>query len=126
MKSRLLYIEHKTAQNHQGEAWIGEATFSKSGQTIYFNNQAFKKITGGGVKGNYYDLETGDEYWISGVKKNGQDRHRAGGGKIKIDARIIDAYLSIVDVEILEESKYEIVPILPTDTSRFNLLENAM
>jgi hypothetical protein len=26
-----------------------------------------------GYKSNYYDLNTGDEYWVSGPKKNGQD-----------------------------------------------------
>jgi len=36
---------------------------------------------------NYYDLENRESYWISGVKKNGEDRHWAGGGKIKIEKK---------------------------------------
>ncbi len=124
MKSQIMYIEHKTGQSDRGEAWIGKVEFSKSGQTVYFNNQAFKKLKAGGISGNYYDLETGDEYWISGVKKNGQDRHWAGGGKINIDNQIIEEYLKIVDFEILDESNFEIINIPKTDKSRFNEIEN--
>ena len=75
-----MYIEHKTDQNDCGIAWIGKVEFSKSGQTVYFNNKALKKLKTGGVSGNHYDLETGEEYWISGVRRNGQDRHWAGEG----------------------------------------------
>ena len=85
MQSKIMYVEHKTDQNDKGVAWIGKVEFSKSGQTVYFNNQAFKKLKSGGISGNHYDLETHDEYWISGVKRNGQDRHWAGGGRIKIE-----------------------------------------
>ena len=40
---------------------------------------------GGGASGNYYDMETGDEYWVSGPKSNGRDRHWAGSGPVEID-----------------------------------------
>lgn len=124
MKPQIMYIEHKTNQNDIGEAWIGKVEFSKTGQTVYFNNQAFKKLKYGGIEGNFYDLETRDEYWISGVKKNGQDRHWAGGGKIKIEERIIEEYLSIVDFEIIDGSNFEIVNIPETDKTKFHQLEN--
>ncbi len=124
MQVRIMYIEHKTNQNDKGEAWIGKVEFSKTGQTVYFNNRAFKKLKSGGTSGNHYDLETGDEYWISGVKKNGQDRHWAGGGKVKIDEKIIEEYLSIVDFEDIDDSKFEIVNIPPTDKSKFDKIEN--
>lgn len=124
MKPRILYIEHKTDQSDRGEAWISQVEFSKSSQTVYFNNKAFKKIRKGGVSGNHYDLETGDEYWISGIKKSGQDRHWAGGGRIGIDRRIVDQYLELVDFEVLDEANFELVDILETDKSRFNQIEN--
>ena len=41
-----------------------------------------------GIARNYFDAETGDEYWISGPKKNGQDRHSAGGGPVAIVVRV--------------------------------------
>ena len=73
------YIELKTGYSDNGPAWIGNVKESKSGKTIYFNDHAFQKYHG--AYGNYIDIETGDEYWISSVKKNGQDRHWAGGRK---------------------------------------------
>ena len=59
-----------------------------------------------------------------GVKKNGQDRHWAGGGKINIDEQIIEEYLSIVDFEIIDKSNFEIVDIPKTDKSKFSQIEN--
>lgn len=41
MKSRIMYIEHKTGQSDKGKTWIGKVEFSKSGKTIYFNGLAF-------------------------------------------------------------------------------------
>jgi len=69
-------------------------------------------------------LETHDEYWTSGVKKNGQDRHWAGSGKIRIEKQIIQEYLSLVDFEIIDESHFEIAEIQRTDNTRFNKIEN--
>lgn len=106
MKSKLMYVEAKSGFSDNGPAWIGKAFFSRSGQTIYFNGQAFKK--GSGISGNYFEIETGDEYWISGVKKDGKDRHWAGGGKIVIDKSVISEYLEIVDLADLPKNKFEI------------------
>ena len=127
MKSRIMYIEHKTNQSDRGKAWIGKVAFSKSSQTIYFNGQAFKKMSGAYAYSdysNYYDLETNEGYWISGVKKNGQDRHWAGGGKIKIDRTIVDEYLALVDFDIIDETHFELVDIPLTDKQKFVTLEN--
>jgi len=38
-----MYIENK-AEGLSGSAWIGVAEFSKSRQTVYFNNKALKKL----------------------------------------------------------------------------------
>lgn len=128
MKDRLKYIEHKTMQDDRGEAWIGEVEFSKTGQTIYFNGLALKKMKGTHYAysefSNYYDLENRQAYWISGIKKNGKDRHWSGGGKVKIDKNVIDKYLSIVDFEELDINKYEIVEIPKTNKSNIHLIEN--
>ena len=73
---------------------------------------------------NYYDLENREAYWISGIKKNGQDRHWAGGGKVMIDRKIVDKYLKMVDFDILDESNFELVDILSTDKQKFAEIEN--
>ena len=86
MKSRIMYIEQKTGESR---AFIGRVTFSKSGRTIYYRDMAFMAV-GDGNYGNYYGCNKEDyltnqnsgeckqlpyeAYWISGPKRNGQDR----------------------------------------------------
>lgn len=120
MKSHIKYIELKTGYTDNGPAWIGKVEFSKSGKTIYFNGHAFK----GNGHGVSSDLETGEIYWISGVKKNGQDRHWAGNGEIMLDRTIVDEYLKLMDLESLDPKKYVLVDIEKTDKRRFVDIEN--
>jgi hypothetical protein len=128
MKLQIMYIELKSGQSDRGPAWIGKVEFSKSGNTIYFNGLALKKMTGTAFaysdSANYYDLENKEGYWISGIKKNGQDRHWAGGGKIMIDKSIKDEYLKLVDFDTLDPNNFELVDIKPTDKKKFMDLEN--
>ena len=98
------YIELKTGYNDDGPAWIGKVQISRSGNTIYFNNHAFQKWNG--CNGNFIDVESGDEYWISGVKKDGTDRHWAGKGKIIIDEKIIHDYLKITGETEINRTKF--------------------
>ena len=117
------YIELKTGYSDNGPAWIGNVKESKSGKTIYFNDHAFQKYHG--TYGNYIDIETGDEYWISSVKKNGQDRHWAGGGKIIIDRKVIEEYLAIIHADKLDPSGFiisDIDDVFPIE--RINALAN--
>jgi hypothetical protein len=105
----ILYIELKSGYSDNGPAWIGRVKYSKTGQTIYFNNKGFQKCSG--IYGNYIDVETGEEYWISGVKKNSKDRYWAGSGKIMIDRKIIDEYLIITGQSSIDDRRFEVVDI---------------
>ena len=69
---RVMYIENKSGQL-EGPARIGRVTFSKTGKSLHYNGKTFQSLKGRGFKSNYYDVETGDEYWISGPKRNGAD-----------------------------------------------------
>ena len=102
----LRYIELKSGYSDDGPAWIGQVRMSRSGRTVYFNGKTFRRIPGGGGGGNYCDVETGDEYWISGVKKNGQDRHWAGNGKIIIEASAVADYLETVGKSRLADAQF--------------------
>ena len=121
MKSELKYIELKTGYVSNGPAWIGKVQFSKSGKTIYFNGRA--------LKGNGHsvcsDIETHDIYWISGIKKNGQDRHWSGNSKIMIDRNVVDEYLQLVDFDMLDTKKYDLVDTVTTDKYKFSEIENS-
>lgn len=109
MKSDIIYVELKSGYSDNGPAWIGKGFYSKSGQSIYFNNKVFKR--GSGISGNYYDIETMNEYWISGVKKDGTDRHWAGNGKIMIDISILPEYLQIINANELPKNKFELTDL---------------
>ncbi|MCA9471692.1 MAG: hypothetical protein MRJ96_12240 [Nitrospirales bacterium] len=91
-KRRLMYIELKSGFGDSGPARIGWERFSKSGQSVYYNSKRFIKCAG--VSGNFYDVETGEEYWISGVKKRGTNRHWAGKGPVEVDADAVEEYES--------------------------------
>lgn len=93
MIRELMYIELKTGYSDNGPAWIGFVMTSKTKKTIYFNDRAFQKYNG--IGSNYYDIESGDEYWISGIKARGSNRHWAGNGKIMIDSRAVEQYLEL-------------------------------
>jgi hypothetical protein len=117
MKSRLMYVELKTGYSDDGPAWIGKAFFSKTGRSLYFNGLAFAKGSRSG--GNYYEVLNVDYYWISGIKKNGTNRHWAGRGKIKIDKNVVGEYLEIRDLPVLPKNRFEIVELdnnPPVDT----------
>ena len=65
---------------------IGRVTFSQTGKTLHYGGRKFQSLKGMGFKANYFDIETGEEYWISGCKKDGTDR--LYGGSTAIDADV--------------------------------------
>jgi hypothetical protein len=93
MKSRIMYIENKVS-GLTGPARIGRVTFSKTGRTLYYGGKSFQSLSGSGFKANYHDLETGDEYWISGCKKDGCDRLYGERVPIEIDEDVREEYWS--------------------------------
>lgn len=119
MRPNVRYIELKSGYSDNGPAWIAEVEFSKTGKTVYFNGMALEHIGARGDYGNHEDRATGDEYWISGLKKDGYDRHWAGGGTIQIDGRIAKEYLAFRGLSELRLSRYTLVNIPPTDKDRF-------
>lgn len=111
-----MYIELKTGYSDDGPAWIGYVKTSKSRKTVYFNDRAFQKRTG--YYFNYEDVENGDKYWISGVKKRESNRHWAGRGKIIIDKRAVDWYLKFTGQKELPPNLFEkadIKDMFPTE-----------
>lgn len=125
MRTEIKYLEMKSGFSDNGNAWIGLVSFSKSGKTIYFDGKAFQSLNGMGISGNYFDLENGNEYWISGVKKDMSDRHQFGGGKILVEKRILADYLQTIGKTELPKNGYELTEVdteKPID--KINELEN--
>ncbi len=88
-----MYIENK-AGALTGPALIGRVTFSKSGSTLYYGGKSFRSLKGSGFKANYYDTTTGEQYWISGCKKDGSDRLYGERLPTEIDEDVREEYWS--------------------------------
>jgi len=83
-RPRIMYIERK-AGALSGQARIGLVTFNRTGRTMFYRDQVFRRIVGGGFKSNYFDEATGEDYWISGCKRRGGDQLYATNVPIEID-----------------------------------------
>jgi len=80
----------------------------------------------GASGGNYVDMETGQSFWVSGVKKNGEDRHWSGSGKVLIEAAAVAAYLKAIGAKTLNTSRCEVThSIRETDIERLSQLANS-
>lgn len=90
-KTRIMYIESK-ADGLEGPARIGRVSFSKTGATIYYRGKEFRSLKGAGFKSNYYEVESGDEYWISGPRRDGEDRLYGGDQGVEVDEDVKDEY----------------------------------
>lgn len=120
MKRELKYIELKSGYSDNGPAWIGYVEFSKSGRTVYFDGKAFH----GNGHGRCKDVETGDIYWITGIKADGNNRHVFGGGMIQIDENAIAEYEAITGINVRQNKSFKIGNSKPVDKKRFESIVN--
>ena len=93
-----MYIENKSAQppgqrGVEGPARIGRVTFSKSGKSLYYRGKTFARCSG--FKANYFDVETHEQYWISGPTKNGADG-LYGLRRTPIDTDVREEYWTVI------------------------------
>lgn len=94
-RSRIMYIENKSG-GLEGDARIGRVFFSKTGATLYYRGKKFRSLKGSGFKANYFEIETGDEYWISGPRKDKADRLYGGNKGVQIDDNVKDEYFAYI------------------------------
>ncbi|PCJ52102.1 MAG: 1-deoxy-D-xylulose-5-phosphate synthase [Candidatus Hydrogenedentota bacterium] len=88
-KTRIMYIENKSG-GLAGPARIGRIRYSKSGSSIHYDGKTFQTLKGEGYKANYFDVETDEEYWISGCRKDGMDA--LYNTDITIDDDVLEEY----------------------------------
>lgn len=84
-KSRLMYVENKDGDIDGHRARVGRVGFSKSGLSIIYRGRTLKRTKGSGIRGNYFDEATLEEYWVSGLKKRGTNVHWAESVRVHID-----------------------------------------
>ncbi len=79
-----MYIENKN-EEPDGDGSIGWVELSKSKSTFKYKGKNLKKVRG--YKYNCICEGTGEQYWVSGPKKNGLDKLYGGSVEIDEDAR---------------------------------------
>ncbi len=89
-----MYIEDKSV-GLEGPARIGRVQFSQTGKTLYYRGRSFQSLKGYGYKANYFDVDTGEHFWISGPKKRGGDR-LYGTGTVNIDDDVREEYWTLI------------------------------
>jgi hypothetical protein len=89
-----MYIERK-AGNVTGNARIGRVIFSRTMRSMYYDGKEFAKVKDG-FKHNCIEIETGEEYWISGCKANGDDTLYGSSKPISIDEDVREEYWTII------------------------------
>jgi len=85
-----------TAAGLHGSAWIGRVTFSRSGATLHYRDQSFQSLKGSGFKANFYDVKTGEQYWISGPRRDGADRLYKSDWPVEIDEDVREEYWTLI------------------------------
>lgn len=93
-ETRIMYIEEKP--DVTGQARIGRVRTSKTGKTLYYAGKTFQSLKGAGLKANYFDIETGDRYWISGCRKDGADRLYDEADPVYIDDDVREEYWTTI------------------------------
>ena len=88
---RITYIERKAGEL-TGAARIGRVTFSQTGRTLYYRGKKFQSLKGAGPKSNFYDLDSGEDYWISGPKRRGGDALHPINIPVEIDDDVREDY----------------------------------
>lgn len=91
-KRRVMYVENKDGDIDGVPARIGWVSFSKTGLSVYYRGRTLKRTKGRGIRGNYRDEETGEEFWVSGLKGRGSNVHWAEPTKVTIDGDARDEY----------------------------------
>jgi hypothetical protein len=83
LKRRVMYVENKNGVIDGVAARIGWVTFSKTGQSVYYRGRTLLKANG--IAGNFLDVDSREEYWVSGVKKRGSNVHWAESVSVLVD-----------------------------------------
>lgn len=95
-----MYVQLKTGYGtDSGPSWISRVRFSKTWRTAYFQGRTLHRVTGtsrANFDSNFYDVDSGDEYWVSGPKRDRTDgRYSSQQPTVEEDAR--EAYEAFLD-----------------------------
>ncbi|WP_197698417.1 hypothetical protein [Micromonospora viridifaciens] len=88
---RVMFVQLKTGYDtDKGPAWISHVRFSRSWQTAYWQGKTLRRGRGM-FDANFYDVETEEEYWLSGPHRDRADT-RYSGIRPEIDDDVRQVY----------------------------------
>jgi hypothetical protein len=101
-QTRIMYLESKSG-SLDGPARIGRVTLSKTGKSLTYRGRTFQRLKGKALpplrrpaktfNANYFDVETGEEFWISAPRRDGQDRRYPESTRaVEIDDDVAEEY----------------------------------
>lgn len=95
MAARVMFIQLKTGYNtDKGPAWISSLRFNKTWKTAYWHGRTLHRWQGSDA--NFYDVETREEFWVSGPHRDRPDA-RYSGVQPTVDDDIRDVYPAFLD-----------------------------
>ncbi len=100
MADRIMYVQLKTGYNLDlGPAWITRVSFTRTWRTAYVHGRTLRRVTGtayANYDSNFYDVDTGEGFWISGPKRDRTDgRYSTQQPVVELDVRDdYDAFLA--------------------------------
>ncbi|WP_203841235.1 hypothetical protein [Winogradskya humida] len=95
MPVRIMYVQLKTGHDtDRGPAWIACVQFTRTWRTAYVHGRTLRRVSGtagANFDSNFYDVDTGEEFWVSGPKLDGTDG-RYSNQKPLVDDDAREAY----------------------------------
>jgi hypothetical protein len=95
MADRVMFVHLKTGHSgDSGPSWISLVRFNKTWKTAYWHGRTLARWQG--FDANLVDLETDEEYWVSGPKRDRTDaRYSHVQPEVDEDVRgIYEAFLN--------------------------------
>jgi len=89
--NELIFFQVKTGHHtDKGPAWISRVRFNKSWKTAYWHGKTLHRWPGM-FDANFYDVETHEEYWLSGPHRDQSDT-RYSNIRPQMDDDVHEAY----------------------------------
>ncbi|GAA4209548.1 hypothetical protein [Actinocatenispora rupis] len=90
MPRRLMYVQLKSGHDtDRGPSWIAWVEFTRTWATARVHGRTLRRWNG--VAGNFIDVDTDEEFWLSGPKRDRSDG-RYGPGQPTVDEDAREAY----------------------------------
>lgn len=91
---RVMFIQLKTGYDtDSGPAWISSVRFNKTWKTAYWHGRTLHRSPL--IDANFYDVETREEFWVSGPHRDRRDV-RYSGVQPSVDDDIRDVYAAFL------------------------------